>query len=85
MYFKNVDNNQVENISLTKREQNMRREKYLEIMKSKIYKNHNFQKLDIFIKACHIVFNVRSIIYNNDFDQINFVKLLLNNNVFDSN
>ncbi len=84
MHFKNVDSNQVKNVSLTKRKQNMKREKYLEITKLEIYKNHNSQKLNIFMKACQIIFDVRSIIYNDDFDRINFVKSLLNNNVFDS-
>ncbi len=85
MHFKNADNSQIENVSLTKQEQNMKRKRYLEIMKSKIYKNYNFQTFDIFIKVCQIVFDVRSITYNEDFDQINFVKSLLSNNVFDSN
>ncbi len=85
MHFKNVDSSQVENVSLTKREQDMRREKYLEITKSEIYKNHNFQELDIFIKACQIVFDVRSIIYSDDFDRINFAKSLPSNDTFDSN
>jgi hypothetical protein len=85
MHFKNADNNQIENVSLIEREQDMKREKYFEITKSKIYKNHNFQKLNIFIKVCQIVFDVWLIIYNDDFDQINFVKSLLSNNVFDSN
>ncbi len=52
MYFKVANNNQIENVSLTKREQDIKREKYFEITKSKIYKNHNLQKLDMFIKAC---------------------------------
>ncbi len=85
MHFKNADNNQVKDVSLTKREQDMKRERYLKITKSKIYKNYNFQTFDIFIKVCQIVFDVRSITYNEDFDQINFVKSLLSNNVFDSN
>jgi hypothetical protein len=85
MHLKNADNSQVENVSLIEREQDMRRERYLEITKSEIYKNHNSQKLDIFMKACQIVFDVRSIIYSNDFDQINFAKSLLSNNAFDSN
>jgi hypothetical protein len=37
------------------------------------------------MRTCQIVFDVRSIIYNDDFDQINFVKSLLSNNAFDSN
>ncbi len=85
MHLKNVDSSQVEDVSLIEREQDMRRERYLEITKSEIYKNHNFQKLDIFMKACQIVFDVRSIIYSDDFDRINFAKSLLSNNAFDSN
>ncbi len=42
MHFKNADNNQIKNVLLTKREQNMKREKYFEITKSKIYKNYDF-------------------------------------------
>jgi hypothetical protein len=68
MHLKNADSSQIENVSLTEREQDMRRERYLEITKSEIYKNHNFQKFDIFMKACQIVFDVRLIIYNDDFD-----------------
>ncbi len=68
MHFKNADNNQIEDVSLTEREQDIKRKKYLEITKSEIYKNHNFQKLDIFMKACQIIFDVRLIIYNDDFD-----------------
>jgi hypothetical protein len=41
MHFKNADNSQIESVSLIKREQDMKREKYLEITKSEIYKNHN--------------------------------------------
>jgi hypothetical protein len=59
MHFKNADNNQIENVSLTKRKQDIKREKYLEITKLEIYKNHNFQKFDIFMKTCQIVFDVR--------------------------
>ncbi len=84
MHLKNVDSSQVEDVSLIEREQDMRRERYLEITKSEIYKNHNSQKLDIFMRTCQIVFDVRSIIYNDDFDRINFAKSLLSNNVFDS-
>ncbi len=85
MHFKNADNSRVEDVSLIEREQDMRRERYLEITKSEIYKNHNSQKFDIFMRACQIVFDVRSIIYSDDFDRINFVKSLLSNNAFDSN
>jgi competence protein ComGF len=42
MHFKNADNSRVESVSLIEREQNMRRERYLEITKSEIYKSHNF-------------------------------------------
>ena len=84
MHFKIFDDNQVEKFTFTKREQVMRREKYLKITKSEIYKNHNSQKLNIFVKVCQIVFNVRSIIYNYNFDRINFAKSLLSNNTFDS-
>jgi hypothetical protein len=46
-----------------------------------MYKKNNSQKLNIFVRACQIVFNVRSMIYQNDVHRINFIKLLLNNNV----
>ncbi len=36
------------------------------------------------MRTCQIVFDVRSIIYSDDFDRINFVKSLLSNNAFDS-
>ncbi len=49
MYLKNVDSSQVESVSLIEREQDMKREKYFKITKSEIYKNHNFQKFDIFM------------------------------------
>jgi hypothetical protein len=57
----------------------MRHERYLNIIKSEIYKNNNSQKLNIFIKICQMMFNVRFVIYESDFHRINFVKLLLSN------
>jgi hypothetical protein len=57
----------------------MKHEKYLNIIKFKIYKNNNSQKLNIFIKICQMIFDVSFVIYENDFHWINFVKLLLNN------
>jgi hypothetical protein len=59
----------------------MRQKRYLKIIKSNIYKNNNSQKLNIFIKICQIIFDVRFVIYKNDVHRINFVKLLLSNNV----
>jgi hypothetical protein len=59
----------------------MRQKKYLKIIKSNIYKSNSSQKLDIFIRVCQIVFDVRSVIYKNDAHRINFVKSLLSNNV----
>jgi competence protein ComGF len=41
MHLKNADNSRIESVSLIEREQDMRREKYLKITKSEIYKNHN--------------------------------------------
>jgi hypothetical protein len=61
----------------------MKQKKYLKIIKSNIYKNNNSQELNIFIKICQIIFNVRFVIYKNDAHQINFVKSLLSNNVSD--
>jgi hypothetical protein len=59
----------------------MRHEKYLNIIKLEIYKNNNSQELNIFIKICQMMFDVRFVIYANDFHRINFVKSLLSNNV----
>ncbi len=59
----------------------MKHEKYLNIIKLEIYKNNNSQKLNIFIKVCQMMFDMRFVIYENDFYEINFVKFLLNNNV----
>jgi hypothetical protein len=59
----------------------MKHEKYLNIIKLEIYKNNNSQKLNIFIKVCQMIFDVRSIIYENYLHRINFVKSLLSNNV----
>jgi hypothetical protein len=61
----------------------MRQKRYLKIIKSDIYKNNNSQELDIFIRVCQIIFDVRSVIYKNDAHRINFVKSLLSNNVSD--
>jgi hypothetical protein len=59
----------------------MRHEKYLNIIKSEIYKSNNSQKLNIFIKVCQMMFDVRFVTYANDLHRINFVKSLLSNNV----
>jgi hypothetical protein len=59
----------------------MRHERYLNIIKFEIYKSNNSQKLNIFIKVCQMMFDVRFVIYENDFHRINFVKFLLSNNV----
>jgi hypothetical protein len=59
----------------------MRHEKYLNIIKFEIYKNNNSQELNIFIRICQMMFDVRFVTYENDLHRINFVKFLLNNNV----
>jgi hypothetical protein len=59
----------------------MRHEKYLNIIKFEIYKSNNSQELNIFIKICQMMFDVRFVIYENDLHRINFVKFLLSNNV----
>ncbi len=46
-----------------------------------MYKKNSSQKLNIFVRTCQIVFNVKSMIYQNDVHRINFVKFLLSNNV----
>jgi hypothetical protein len=61
----------------------MRQKRYLKIIKSNIYKSNNSQKLNIFIRVCQIIFDVRFVIYKNDVHRINFVKSLLSNNVSD--
>jgi hypothetical protein len=57
----------------------MRHERYLNIIKSEIYKSNNSQKLNIFIRICQMMFDVRFVIYENDLHRINFVKFLLSN------
>jgi hypothetical protein len=57
----------------------MRHERYLNIIKFEIYKSNNSQELNIFIRICQMMFDVRSVIYENDFHRINFVKSLLSN------
>ncbi len=80
-HFKNVEKAQFESISINVRNLIMKHEKYLNIIKFEIYKNNNSQKLNIFIKVCQMLFDVRFVIYANDLHRINFVKSLLNNNV----
>ncbi len=81
MHFKKIEEFQTESISISVRDVIMRQKKYLNIIKLKMYKRNSSQKLNIFVRACQIVFNVRSMIYQNDVHRINFVKLLLSNNV----
>jgi hypothetical protein len=57
----------------------MRHERYLNIIKSEIYKSNSSQELDIFIRVCQMMFDVRFVIYENDLHRINFVKSLLSN------
>jgi hypothetical protein len=57
----------------------MRHERYLNIIKSEIYKSNSLQELNIFIRICQMMLDVRSVIYENDLHRINFVKLLLSN------
>jgi hypothetical protein len=57
----------------------MKHERYLNIIKFEIYKSNNSQELDIFIRVCQMMFDVRFVIYENDFHRINFVKFLLSN------
>jgi hypothetical protein len=81
--LKNTKKIQFEFISINVRDVIMKQKRYLKIIKSNIYKNNNSQKLNIFIKICQIIFDVRSVIYKNDAHRINFVKFLLSNNVLD--
>jgi hypothetical protein len=84
MHFKKIEESQTESISISVRDLIMRQKRYLNIIKSKMYKENSSQKLNIFVRACQIVFDVRSMIYQNDVYWINFVKLLLSNNVSES-
>jgi hypothetical protein len=59
----------------------MRHEKYLNIIKFEIYKSNSSQKLNIFIRICQMMFDVRFVIYESDLHRINFVKSLLSNTV----
>jgi hypothetical protein len=81
MHFKKIEEFQNESISISVRDLIMKQKKYLNIIKSEMYKKNKSQKLNIFVRACQIVFDVRSIIYQNDVHRINFVKSLLSNNV----
>jgi hypothetical protein len=81
VHFKKIKESQIKSISISVRNLIMRQKKYLNIIKSKMYKKNSSQKLNIFVRACQIVFDVRSMIYQNDVYRINFVKFLLSNNV----
>jgi hypothetical protein len=83
LHSKNTKKTQFESISINVRNVIMRQKRYLKIIKSNIYKSNNSQKLNIFIKVCQIIFDVRFVIYKNDVHRINFVKSLLSNNVSD--
>ncbi len=80
-YFKNAEKSQFKFVLINVRNLIMKHKKYLNIIKLEIYKNNNSQKLNIFIKVCQMMFDMRFVIYENDFYEINFVKFLLNNNV----
>jgi hypothetical protein len=81
LHFKNAERVQIESISISVRNLIMRHERYLNIIKFEIYKSNNSQELDIFIRVCQMMFDVRFVTYENDLHRINFVKSLLSNNV----
>jgi hypothetical protein len=81
MHFKKIEEFQIESTSISVRNLIMKQKKYLNIIKSEMYKKNNLQKLNIFVSACQIVFDVRSMIYQNDVHRINFITSLLSNNV----
>jgi hypothetical protein len=83
MHSKKIEKSQTESISISVRNLIMKQKKYLNIIKSEMYKRNNSQKLNIFVRACQIVFDVRSMIYQNDVHRINFVKSLMSNNVLE--
>jgi hypothetical protein len=81
LHSKKTKRAHVESTSISARNLIMRHERYLNIIKFEIYKSNNSQKLNIFIRICQIMLNVRFVIYENDLHRINFVKFLLSNNV----
>jgi hypothetical protein len=83
MHSKEIEESQIESISISVRNLIMKQKKYLNIIKSEMYKRNSSQKLIIFVRACQIIFDVRSMIYQNDVHRINFVKSLLSNNVLE--
>ncbi len=80
-HSKNAERAQFESISMCVRDLIMRHERYLNIIKSEIYKSNSSQELNIFIRICQMMFDVRSVIYESDLHRINFVKFLLSNTV----
>ncbi len=85
LHSKNAERVQFESIFISVRDIIMRYERYLKIIKLQIYKNFNSQKLNIFIRICQIIFDVRFVFYKNNVHRINFVKFLLSNNVSELN
>jgi hypothetical protein len=81
MHSKKIEESQTESISISVQNLIMRQKKYLNIIKFEMYKKNSSQKLNIFVRTCQIVFDVRLMIYQNDVHRINFVKSLLSNNV----
>ncbi len=81
LHFKNAEKTQFESISMNIRNLIMKHERYLNIIKSEIYKNNSSQELNIFIRICQMMFDVRFVIYESDLHRINFVKFLLSNTV----
>jgi hypothetical protein len=81
LHSKNSERVHVESSQISVRDSIMRHERYLNIIKFEIYKSNSSQELNIFIKACQMMFDVRFVIYENDLHRINFVKSLLSNNV----
>jgi hypothetical protein len=74
-HLKNTKRTQFESISINVRDVIMRQKKYLKIIKSNIYKKNSSQKLNIFIRICQIIFDVRLVIYKNDAHRINLSNL----------
>ncbi len=52
MHFKKIEKSQIESISINVRDLIMKQKKYLNIIKLKMYKRNNLQKLNIFVRAC---------------------------------
>ncbi len=56
IHFKKIEEFKIESISINVKNLIMKQKKYLNIIKLKMYKKNSSQKLNIFVRACQIVF-----------------------------